>query len=413
MHALLKLDSNKTENYAQDLDEEVGWDRVDPDDESSLLLNIPEQHRRTQKYFYFEITIASGVACIGLQPAESIVGHSEEDSDFSQNNHPVIFDKIPGKIPNSIGFLSDGQIHVSGTSTTLKENKEHELDEEEVWEVIGCGWQIGGINEVFFTKNGEIIEPKDPIDTSLSMNVMFPVVSLQTDGTTIVANFGEKSFAYTGNSDIELITIQSTFEPTKSPIAHIVRPVEGTFDMQEVVCEVKANEPKHNNSLAWDQDSRFGQTPQARNDLRIITKDEIEDFKVYARQLRNLTSEHDPDVISSMEEMVRIALQKVQHAINSNKVVDFVVLFDLNELLIDALNAASKRNRKVPPTILQSTNSTNNDDAAISSDNIITEPAVHENEVPSLVRNKDIFSLICMLRSHTGDRLEAAIALMG
>lgn len=400
MHEIQKM-------YSFSASPDVQWNGKDSDNQNSLLLNLPEQQESINKFFYFEITIASGVACIGLQPIESIITRPDQNNSSSPSKRT---DMIP-----TIGFSSDGNIHVSGRSMAVNEDNRNQTEEEHDWETIGCAWQIGGSNRVIFTRNGEIIDSNNSIETSFSSNKMFPAVSLQIDGTTVVANFGENPFVYTGDTNIELIGIQSSLALSKKHV-----PIR---DFRIKTMEVVSSDSRYRarvNSQSFQDDDytkAWENSMKINSTMDIITNEEIEESKDIARDLRSLNSGHDPDVISSMEEMVRTALQKIQYTLEYvNKFdsvgMDIMSLIDLNEFLIGALET-SKRTRKPSVTVLQSTTSSSQDGIVVDKEHSSTEPKSDESEVPNLVHNKDIFSLICMLRSHTGDRLEAATALMG
>ena len=410
---------------------EVPWEVEHPNNNSSLISNASGQ---VEKYFYFEITIVAGKACIGLQPAESIeeISPSDTSNKTNLNRYPLVVGVIHGKNPDSIWFSLDGNIYISGQSKYKIRKKYQNIDNGDNWETIGCALQIGGTNKVFFTKNGQIVRIDDSIDTCVSSNIVFPAVSLQTEGTTVIANFGEKPLSFVGTQNIQLITLQNsvTSKPSLTDIQIKNKElVSGSssknIDSQKFLHSHRNNAIKSFEISREDQDlntaisnsMHFHISDQPSSTLEFFTKEEMEEWKDYARELRSLNSDHDPDVISSLEEMVNGALQKVQYTIeNCNKFessIDIIQeLLDLNEFLIDALNV-SKKTRKSPLQNLKSSTSLVNDGVGDNQDLPTTERKRSKSEVRSLIHNKDIFSLICMLRSYACDRLEAATALLG
>lgn len=216
--------------------------------------------------YYFEVTIVSGEAWVGMVPAESVVTHEQaqlmmghaasiDGSEYDggllgaatkPNPFPILMHQIPGKSPQSIGLGNNGELHIGGSkvgrdgqfipsfpshygsrmkveqplpwtdpfnNVEQSQGKNHDLFAEiETGETIGCGWEIGGSKRVFFTRNGKVLHPEKPIDGfDARGGTMFPGVGMQTEGTAVVANFGlepsTNPFRYQGDSDFIPITI--------------------------------------------------------------------------------------------------------------------------------------------------------------------------------------------------------------
>jgi len=215
--------------------------------------------------YYFEVTIVSGEAWVGMVPAESVVTHEQaqlmmghaasiDESDYDggllgaatkPNPFPILMHQIPGKSPQSIGLGNNGELHIGGSKvgrdgqivptfpshygsrmkveqplpwTEPFNNMEQSQEYHESFagieegETIGCGWEIGGSKRVFFTRNGKLLHPEKPIDEfDARGGTMFPAVGMQTEGTAVVANFGldpsTNPFQYQGDSQFIPITI--------------------------------------------------------------------------------------------------------------------------------------------------------------------------------------------------------------
>lgn len=223
--------------------------------------------------YYFEVTIVSGEAWVGMVPAESVVTHEQAQLmmghaasiDASKydggllgaatkpNPFPILMHQIPGKSPQSIGLGNNGELHIGGSKVgrdgqfipsfpshygsrmkveqplpwtdpfnNVEQSQEHHdsFDGIEKGETIGCGWEIGGSKRVFFTRNGKLLHPEKPIDGfDARGGTMFPGVGMQTEGTAVVANFGlepsTNPFRYQGDSDFIPITIPPSATHTR------------------------------------------------------------------------------------------------------------------------------------------------------------------------------------------------------
>lgn len=129
----------------------------------------------------------------------------------------------------------------------------------------------------------------------------------------------------------------------------------------------------------------------------LLAPDEVEDFKDNARQLRKMcdTGEGEPSILL---ELCRNNQKKVKNALEGaakfEQFIDWGELTSLNDIILDAISTASKviNDQKKPPAM--------------------AAERTQSQKMGSMIDNKDIFSLICMLRAHGERRLDAALALM-
>ena len=176
-----------------------------------------------------------------------------------------------------------------------------------------------------------------------------------------------------------------------------------------------------------------------KNLVVLMTAQEISEAKSFARELRGGCSQSSVDV-SSLQSLLEVCknLQKnVKKALEDAmkydpSMVDLEELFTVNDVLLDAISTA---NAKIKPKESRSSTSTrraasgvvvsgSNDVATPLPSSVRMQSAPRETapvsrrqttrslEIDSLVRKKDIFSLICMLRAQSEKRLDSALALM-
>jgi len=214
--------------------------------------------------YYFEVTIMSGSAWVGLVAAENVVTHEQAhfmmgksssgdgsacyggllDAATTPNPFPILMHQIPGKSPESIGLGNNGELHIGGSMVGRDGKIVHSFTSHhgEPWaapfvanndgtssgvfagmgegETVGCGWEIGGKRRVFFTHNGKVLHPERPIDGfDARGSAMFPSVGMETQGTNLVANFGldpTTPLRFKGNAEFLPITLPITRAADKS-----------------------------------------------------------------------------------------------------------------------------------------------------------------------------------------------------
>lgn len=141
------------------------------------------------------------------------------------------------------------------------------------------------------------------------------------------------------------------------------------------------------------------QQKERKRAVTSMSREEIEDTKDTARSLRSIISSDDVDIgfLQTVLDMCRVDQKKVAREIeeimNQDGVeTDLEVLIDMNNFILDAIESGER----------------------IASDNQKPAPKKRNNlDVEDLVENKDIFSLICMLRVQQNEKsLDAALALM-
>ena len=394
--------------------------------------------------YYFEVTIVSGEAWVGMVPAESVITHEQaqlmmgnvaslEGSEYDggllgaatkPNPFPILMHQIPGKSPQSIGLGNNGELHIGGSKvgrdgqfipsfsshygsrmkveqplpwTEPFNNMEPSQEQHESFtgmeegETIGCGWEIGGSKRVFFTRNGKLLHPEKPIDGfDARGGTMFPGVGMQTEGTTVVANFGlepsTNPFRYQGDSEFLPITLplSATHEETKSHLS------EGALQGS-----AKLSSPVHHGSTPSPRDTRpsFGNAPVARvtsgfgddrprsarvgahqvrpgdEDSQLeavlkksmqetsgrksvenveakppLSREDIDEARATARDLRNLAENPhgaDPELFHDLLKLCRSKQEHVVSNLQSETVsVDFESLIDLNGILLYSIEAA-------------------------------------------------------------------------
>jgi len=461
--------------------------------------------------YYFEVTIMSGSAWVGLVAAENVVTHEQAhfmmgksssgdgsacyggllDAATTPNPFPILMHQIPGKSPESIGLGNNGELHIGGSMVGRDGKIVHSFTSHhgEPWaapfvanndgtssgvfagmgegETVGCGWEIGGRRRVFFTHNGKVLHPERPIDGfDARGSAMFPSVGMETQGTNLVANFGldpTTPLRFKGNAEFLPITLPITRAADKSidEDPNTIEDADGQVPLSKSPSDVSNCTPAvirsdygddHlRSAVVGDNNDRGAQTVRPGDEdseleavlkksmdetsARVpdaearppITREGIEEAKVIARELRSLAENPegaDPLRLKSLLELCRSMQEHVVSTLQQESVsVDFESLFDLTGVLqhsIDSAKAAETEIRdlsqpgrgrmtsldKAHDDIkekIQSLHGSNGKDGEMSR----SSP-----EVDELVRAKDFFSLLCLLRGHHNQRLASAYALM-
>ena len=142
------------------------------------LASFQSNGESTAAIYYFEIEILSNVndggsseIAIGIAPVDSTHQHDQMHMDTYNSFRSAI---------GSVSYSNTGVVTRAGSANPVIRYGSHD--------VIGCGCEIGGGSEIFFTCNGKIItEPnidKGPCCNSVEKNY-FPAVELLGIGTTI------------------------------------------------------------------------------------------------------------------------------------------------------------------------------------------------------------------------------------
>ena len=90
---------------------------------------------------------------------------------------------LPGTVPGSFGYSSEGHIWVDGA-------KESRQEAFKKGSVVGCGICFSS-SKLFFTLNGKLIKTVDGIEGKL-----YPSVGLHSIGESVRINFGESPFKF-------------------------------------------------------------------------------------------------------------------------------------------------------------------------------------------------------------------------
>lgn len=132
--------------------------------------------------YYWELEVKShlemsSLVAIGLVPFQTISSKTS-----------VQLGTLPGFNHGSIGYHSSGKIFYNG-----EELNDYSTDGYGTCDVVGCGIEIGGNGNVFFTKNSRIVHiPELAMTESLH-----PVLGLSGTGTSVSLNFGSRPFLFT------------------------------------------------------------------------------------------------------------------------------------------------------------------------------------------------------------------------
>ena len=161
----------------------------------------------------------------------------------------------------------------------------------------------------------------------------------------------------------------------------------------------------------------------------LITAQELDDAKSFARELLSLGETADVTLVQYYLVLCKTTQGTVKNAIeNAMKYdpseVDMEELFTVNDILLDAIRTAAKQvdEISVGGGPIPGTNPTDTESPCrstlLTSNNSSQLPppsrrqTTRSLEIDALVRKKDIFSLICMLRAQSDKRLDSALALM-
>ena len=188
-----------------------------------------------------------------------------------------------------------------------------------------------------------------------------------------------------------------------------------------------------------------------RNKVMLMTYREIEDAKACARELRTCCqNDVDTSLVKNLLQLCRSMQSTVKKALEDamkydSSMVDLEELFTLNDIVLDAIQTAeaiieaqegtntsdhlkdigntkpaahdstiadiflsTSSISRVPPATVQSTGS----QEVAKTTPVVRRQTTRSLEIDALVRKKDIFSLICMLRAQSDKRLDSAMALM-
>jgi len=197
---------------------------------------------------------------------------------------------------------------------------------------------------------------------------------------------------------------------TSSPSAHVTPQGASEDDMLNAAIEESKRDQKKQEMKA---DSGALKDPA-----------ELETIKENTRTIRSLCSDEkaevDASLLQSLLDYCREDQAKVQACLESDDPqVDLMELLTLNELTLDAIKMGEKviqgLTKKPSAATPASANVSASASAATSTSTPTSVKSSKSNlnlDIGALVEKKDIFSLICILRAQSDQRLDAAMALM-
>ena len=192
-------------------------------------------------------------------------------------------------------------------------------------------------------------------------------------------------------------------------------------------------------------------SPTAKSDFVVLmSAQELEDARNLARELRSLVQNNaELAFMQNFLELCKTTQGTVKKALEDAmkydpSTVDLEELFTVNDTLLDAILSASKEVEakreplssttaaaaSMPESVSSPTSSASStslqprgmapsqsmmmmrQSSSVSSSGMGRRQSTRSLEIDALVRKKDIFSLICMLRAQSDNRLESALALM-
>lgn len=401
--------------------------------------------------YYFEVAVNAGEAWVGLVPAESVVTPEQHQFMLVENGEngvaatkpnpfPILMQQLPGRSPDSIGLGNDGQLYVGGSKVTSDEARTNAFmtkqNDYEPWtkmtppnesvETIGCGWEIGGQRKVFFTRNGKILHSdRRIVGFEPDGHHIFPSVGMLTEGTDVVANFGLDPaipFLWEGDSSFVPITITSDAksvasigegkggvsrdEPGKSR-------ADGTNFRESANSSFLEDRAKHEKSqydAVIQKSIEEAHAPRTRQSetLPPMTLEEMEEAKGDAMQLREIAAKDpqdaDPHSFQYLLDICKRKQKQVASTLERTVSDDFD--YDYVIKVIDTLNISIEIAEQTGLSV-----------DGITSKSPKKRPSEHNvqrssEEVDDLVKAKDIFSLICLLRSQYQQKVAAAYALL-
>ena len=386
-------------------------------------------------YYYFEVTLKSGKFFIGFVSAQRFMSE-EELSDWklgywratstasllckeddrkvpavaiNNNNtqdqqHPfsVLENTFPGKCDSSIGLeTQNGNLYINNEK---KDFYYPVITSAAPGAVIGCGIQTDSPYSVFFTLNGDVLQSEQNRFPQLLLKnnavAVFPSVGV-IEGSNIVGNFGQDPFA-----------APFRFQPHAATFA----PINPTTKSTPPSLNEEEDELERAKQLSLIDSATSAGLAIARGSS--ITKTEVSEIYDYSRQLQRCLHEHNNnthnirDAIDNLSALCRSGHDQIVAAIESqcgDDEDDFLsYLIQVNSELVNVLDEADKVLAVPVPSIPTTTTAMHH---ASQPPKIATTNNNNENIVHELAKKKDIFNLICLLRS-VEDRVEAAEALL-
>ena len=158
---------------------------------TSVSINHPS-HKNKDFYYEGKMTKGNNSVALGLSPENRVIGSLPKGGVNSTSNlssEPRIWDVFKlNAWPHFATYTyhaDTGKVWNDGSGTICG----HYL---KVNDIIGCGLN-NEKNHIFFTLNGEKLEPTFKVDPGL---IWFPITGFKGDGAELELNLGKKPFAY-------------------------------------------------------------------------------------------------------------------------------------------------------------------------------------------------------------------------
>lgn len=427
----------------------------------------------TPNYYYFEVTLLFGSFFIGFISSDHIMtiatsipvkgkptfGQLCEEN--NTHNFPITIGTFPGKVIHSIGLeIYEGNLYIHGEKKSCCYS--NALSSIKPGDVIGVGLERDYSNSerqgrVFFTRNGKVIHPNEQgkddfplfLQYSDSVASVFPCVGVM-GGSKILGNFRKGSFLFSPqpqayitkdhlNNEIDSDAILFADDGSINSATLLdTSDLEGSQISKE---EENAIERAKQLSLEDTLSIPMVENNDAIYDFRAgsvakeisPTSKELEDIDLYSKQLRRYLHDlgahdkirNDEALFQNLTDLCRGARKKVASAIQSLTEINdehdedtLSTLLAANAELNDVLEEADKLvDVHAWKTIKREVSAPSDSDKEEGRPNDRVKEICSSSKfyfathkVSELAEKKDIFNLICLLRSEA--RKEAAMALL-
>ena len=179
-------------------------------------------------------------------------------------------------------------------------------------------------------------------------------------------------------------------------------------------------------NAAIQQSVAGGRNENEKRKVMLMTQQEMDEAKSFARELRTgcSSSQIDMSLMQGLLDVCKNMQNTVKKALEDSmkydpSMVELEELFLVNDTLLDAIGTAKAKIQKAKPTRRRNDVTTPLPARRAQTGSVPreTKPVQRRQttkslEIDSLVRKRDVFSLICMLRAQSDKRVDSALALM-
>ena len=390
---------------------------------TGIALGIPDGSR----YSAVSLPVSNPMAGIkhNLKPASTPHAYGSDGAKNSQQEDGA-YDGLPGSrssfgLPSKKGSLEDDDPNDSSYQSHSRmpgsEKKQNSLenDDPNVTKYQNSAqkheWAAGPLNVNPFAPRGSMT-PGNPARGSPErhrQNMMRSApIGASTGNASMPVSFDSPiSSSIPGRANLDNLDIsqipsvpQSSNRESAASLSSAHAP-EGASedDMLKAAIEASKNDQKKE-----ELQCQAGDTGGFLRDPK-----EIEAIRDNTRTLRMSAADEgvDASVLQSLLEICRADQAKIQACLQSeDPPVDFMEMLALNELVVDDIKMGQKMiegmKKKAPASTAAA--------AAVTSSK--SSKTNLNLDIGALVEKKDIFSLICILRAQSDQRLDAALALM-